>query len=169
MENNELEPRSNPVIYNTTLIGAPDTRNGSESDIGMLLREGTAGQFYNFIVMGFKEEGVNIDGQSAVNQGLGDALFMRSAILFNNLSGAFDADADRVARRWVDINLVDPQLGDPYNPTAPNFVPAADGPARNGSIPVVTPPNDGFFEGVDYIGAMGGTNWTSGWTTAAQN
>lgn len=168
-ENNELEPRSNPVIYNATLVGAPDTRNGSESDIGMLLREGTAGQFYNFIVIGFKEQGVNVDHQSTINQGLSDALFMRSAIIFNNLLGPFDSDAERLARRWVDINLVDPQLGDPYNPAAPNFVPAASGPARNGSIPVVAPPNDGFFEGVDYIGGMGATNWTSGWTTAAQN
>ena len=168
-ENNELLPRSSPVIYNATLIGAPGTQDGSESDIGMLLREGTAGQLYNFIVIGFKEEGVNIDGQSSIDQGLGDALFMRSAIIFNNVRGPFDADADRVARRWVDINLVDPQIADPYNVAAPNWQPNAAGPARNGAVPVVNPPSDGFFEPVTFIGAIGGTDWTRGWTTAAQN
>jgi hypothetical protein len=168
-ENNELEPRSTPRIYNTTLIGAPTTEHGGESDIGMQLREGTAGQFYNAIVIGFKDEAVVIDGASSVGQAFADALFLRSAILFNNLKGAFDADAGRVAGRWIDVQEVDPRLGAPYNVSSPNFQPAADGPARNGSIPVVQPPGDGFFESVNFIGAMGATVWTQGWTTAAQN
>ena len=41
-------PRSNPTIYNVTLIGDPDTNEGTASDDGMVLREGTAGTFRNF-------------------------------------------------------------------------------------------------------------------------
>ena len=53
-DNNNLTPRSNPTLYNLTLIGDPDTTEGSESDIGMLLREGTSATIRNFIVLGIQ-------------------------------------------------------------------------------------------------------------------
>ena len=62
-----------------------------------------------------------------------------------------------------------PELGDPYNLSTPNFMPGASGAARNGSVPVATPPGDGFFESADFIGGMGGTDWTQGWTDFSQN
>ena len=40
-KNNEATPRSDAQIYNVTLVGAP---KGKESDIGMLVREGAAGE-----------------------------------------------------------------------------------------------------------------------------
>jgi hypothetical protein len=52
--NNALTPVSNPTLYNVTLIGDPDTNEGGESDDGGEIREGTAGTFRNFIIMGFK-------------------------------------------------------------------------------------------------------------------
>jgi len=50
----------------------------------------------------------------------------------------------------------------------PNFAPKATSPALNGSIPVATPPADGFFDTtVDFIGAVDPDNdWThEAWTT----
>jgi len=65
-ENNDLEPRANPTLYNLTLIGDPDFDQGSESDEGILLREGTAATIKNSIVMGFKEVGLNINDAGLV-------------------------------------------------------------------------------------------------------
>ena len=53
-----LLPRSNPRISNFTLIGE---RNAAESDQGILLRAGTAGEFYNGIVVDFGEDCLDID------------------------------------------------------------------------------------------------------------
>ena len=67
-ENNDLEPRSHPIIYNFTLLGDPFDRDGGESDIGMLIREGTALSAYNGIVTGFKEDGADIDQAATFDQ-----------------------------------------------------------------------------------------------------
>jgi hypothetical protein len=55
----------------------------------------------------------------------------------------------------------DIQLENPFNLSAPNFLPKAGSPALSGSS----------FSGltgltnVPYVGAFGTTNWTSGWTS----
>ena len=57
----------------------------------------------------------------------------------------------------------DPELGDPFNLTAPDFVPAADSPAEDGAA---TPPTRLFDKAATYMGAFepGGDDWTEGWT-----
>lgn len=61
---------------------------------------------------------------------------------------------------------VDPQLTAvelPAAVTAPNFAPKAGSPALTGGA---TPPNDGFFDATaTFVGAIGTTDWTQGWTT----
>ena len=169
-ENNELEPRANPTIYNVTLLGAPGSGDGNESDIGMLLREGTAGRFFNFIVMGFKEEGVVIDGASSQAQAGAGALFLSNSIVHGNGEGNFDGTTAGFALGWTAISDANPMLGDPFNNAAPNFAPQSGSPATDGSIPVAVPPSDGFFEAVTYIGAVDpASDFTQGWTTSAQN
>ena len=61
-------------------------------------------------------------------------------------------------------------LTDPHNFTAPNFTPKAGSPAIDGTVRVAAPPADGFFTNVDFIGGVSpNDNWTTGWTTFAQN
>jgi hypothetical protein len=48
-------------------------------------------------------------------------------------------------------------------------MPSPTRPARSGAVQWVQPPEDGFFEPVDFIGGMGGTDWTQGWTDYTQN
>jgi hypothetical protein len=63
---------------------------------------------------------------------------------------------------WDSNQVVDPQLEDPTNEEAPNFAPASGSPALgNGAAP-----SDGFFEDTDFVGAIGETDWTAGWTVA---
>jgi hypothetical protein len=162
----EAQPRSNPTIFNVTLIGDPGTTNGAESTNGMVLRAGTAGTLRNFIVQGFKQRGVDVRDAS-VAQAQSGALSMDNSIVFSNVLGII-----RGHETWLTAGMireVDPQIAAPFNLGAPNFQPSASGPARNGSIPVAGPPSDGFFESVNFIGAVGANDWTKGWTTSAAN
>ena len=64
--------------------------------------------------------------------------------------------------------MENPGLSAPLNKNNPNFRPNAGGNAV--TRPHATPPSDGFFEAVDYIGGIGpNDNWIQGWTTSAAN
>jgi hypothetical protein len=53
--NNNIQPRSNPLISNFTLIGGPS------EDLGMQIRVGTGGLFVNGIVTGWEDGCLDID------------------------------------------------------------------------------------------------------------
>jgi hypothetical protein len=93
---------------------------------------------------------------------------MSNSIVSANTQGSFEGEGGR----WLNDPTnsgADPEIADPYNLANPNFMPSASGAARNGAVPVAVPPSDGFFEPADYIGAMGDTDWTQGWTDFSQN
>ena len=169
--NNDLLPRSSPTIYNLTLIGDPDSAEGSESDDGLEIREGTAGIIRNFIVMGFKEYGIDFSNASTLNQWSSGALSLSNGIVFGNgrLPGTADLDGDSRPRVGAVSSVLvgtDPGLIDPYNLDAPNFRPDIATPA-GGQLAPATPPNDGFFEVTTFIGALSpdpALDWTQGWT-----
>ena len=173
-KNNDATPRSAPTIYNATLIGDPQ---GPTSDTGMLIREGAAGIYRNIIVHGFKNKaGLDIDNASTIAQANGGSLTIQNTIFSNNQPGNFaepDEDFDEAAWAMDPAfnNLeADAKLRNPFAQSDPDFRPAADSPAVNGTIPVAPPPGDGFFEPVNFVGGMGpNDNWTQGWTTTAQN
>ena len=172
-DNTELIPRSNPTIYNVTLVGDP---NGPESDTGLLLREGTAATLRNFIVIGFNKGGLNVDGSSTHNQAESGALSLQNTIFFNNkvegVAGNFVTDSDGFDEATWATNpqfnnaQTDPMLMAPYSTSSPDFTPGAGSPAVNGTVPVASPPDDGFFDSVNFIGGVDPTNnWLKGWTT----
>lgn len=182
---NNLEPRSNPTIYNGTFLGDPTNDFGSESDYGALLREGTAGTLRNLIIANFKEEAVNVDHDATVTQANSGALSFRNSLFFNNCTAPGDSSlcsgpngGDQFAldtdlpggfttRDWIlgeaTNRIMDPLLRDTYF-FAPDLRPALNSPALNKNF-VVQPPDDGFFEPVDYIGCMSPVDdWSQGWT-----
>jgi hypothetical protein len=164
----DATPRSSPTIYNVTLIGDPTEDYGTQSTRGMVLRRGTGAELRNVIVQGFKRVGVYVDQASygADKTWQSGELTLGSAIITGNLQGAIDGPSGSWA---FDIDGGDPEIADPYNLSSPNFMPSASGIARNGTVPVAQPPNDGFFESADFIGGMGDTDWTQGWTDFSQN
>jgi hypothetical protein len=178
-ENNNALPRANPTIYNFTVIGDPFTTYGDESDVGMLLREGTAGTFMNGIVQGFKDDGIDIDDEATYQQAQGGTLVVDNCIFWGNVPNFGDSSDDtgftppftvwEFMRQIMQNNqVIDPMLGDPYNQSDPDFAPAAGSPAVNGTVPVATPPNDGFFDTtVDFIGGVDpDSDWTQeAWTS----
>jgi hypothetical protein len=173
--NNDLLPRSAPQIYNATLIGDPDTNEGNESDDGFELREGTAGTIRNFIVMGFKENGIDWDGASLLAQAQSGGLSISHGIVFqtSSLAGApLDSTSRPLLSQVSTIRQANPGLADPYNLTNPNYRPAGIATLAGGQLAPAIPPNDGFFEVTTFIGALSpdpAQDWTqTGWANFEQ-
>jgi len=55
------------------------------------------------------------------------------------------------------------QVTNPFNLTAPNFLPASGSPLLSGASFTNSRLTDSFFNTVTYRGAFGVTDWTSGW------
>ncbi|MBA3948690.1 MAG: hypothetical protein H0X44_01945 [Acidobacteria bacterium] len=166
--NNDLLPRSNPTIYNITLVGDRSTTHGPESTNGMTLREGTAGTIRNAIVYGFKGNGVQVSTNATLAQAASGALSLKNTIIFNNGTNLHSSTAGLQANAGGTLFIQDPQLLEPFNLTAPQFRPAPGSPAM--TLAFAVPPNDGFFEVARFIGALSATaeeDWTRGWTNFA--
>jgi hypothetical protein len=184
-ENNDLTPRSKPTLYNLTLIGDPDFAEGTESDRGILLREGTAATIANTIVMGFKNKGLEIDHAATFEQAASGGIVLKSMIFWDNGTN-FSNDSSEdpkppftteefATKMSQNVVVTDPGIRGAYDLVSPDFRPLSDGAAINGTVPFVLPPNDGFFEPATFIGAMGVDrepnpdepfrgNWLAGWT-----
>jgi hypothetical protein len=175
-DDNDATPRANPNLYNMTFIGDPT--NGEESTHGMLLRRGTAGNIRNSIVMGFKKEGIDIDDESTYDQAENGNLVVNNCIFYNNNPNYSDSSDDTsftppftVANfmgNTMSSNLVaDPNLGNPYDLEDPDFRPAANSPAVDGTVPPAGPPSGSNIVATDYIGAIDpDDDWTrKPWTS----
>jgi len=166
--NNDLLPRANPTVYNATLLGDPFRNFGGESDDGMEIREGTAGTFRNFIVQGFKENGLDVSNTATIAEANAGRLTFGNGIFFNN-GDNLDSNASAIVSITGNSTLVfdqDPGLTDPHNHFDPNFRPR-DGATLAMQLAPAIPPNDGFFEIAPYIGALSADpaqDWTQGWT-----
>ncbi len=173
-------PRSNPTIYNVSLIGSNLSGGGKAGQGGIHFRRGTAGRVYNAIVTGFTTTVIDVQHLETVAQFDAGELFLENSIIYAN-AGITDTttawpetDNDggfQEATKFFDPSLsndaVDPQLGAPSSLTAPNFLPATGSPALLGGA---TPPSDGFFDATaTFKGAFGTVDWTSGWTAFPAN
>jgi hypothetical protein len=163
-ENNEAEPRSNPLLSNFTIIGSPDSE---KSDKGVLLREGTAAALANFLVVGFNDVCLSIDNSATVAQADAGNVTMTNSVL--NCETNFD-DVDGLdLEAWFtgqDGNAIGgAELTDAYTLTAPNYVPTSTGDAT--ALDASTLGED--FDATDFIGAVGAEDWTAGWTTHELN
>ncbi len=167
-EDFDATPLTDPVIYNVTLVGKENgTGSSGESTKGILFRRGTAGEVYNVVILGF-EKGIDIDNSQTVGR-----VEIRNSYFFG-MPTVFDGDDDNIDESaivqnvaWSNTIGTDPQLTAPFNRTAPDFRPATGSPLTSG---FAAPPSDGFFDSVNYIGAVSpdGTPWYEGWITTAQ-
>ena len=162
-------PRARPRFANITLVGAPQTGPGSRH--GMILRRGTGGDLRNFIVLGFKNLGVEVRDNATFTQLESGVLSLTGFIFFNNGNGLTSPanftgnTATMLAARATRLVESDPLLRDPFSRTAPDFRPQAGSPALNAAN-VAPAFNDSFFVAANYVGAFDANNdWTLGWTT----
>lgn len=171
-ENNDSEPRSEPTLSNLTIWGS----GGENSDLGVLLREGTGAWISNAIIGNFGEGCLALD-HAATFANAWDAGMLSGALSINNSiihcpgsSSFVEPELDMappftVAEFWGfndTNNEVDPALTDTG---ARNFLPGSGSPALGAG----KAPDDGFFDQTDYVGAFGDTDWTAGWTNWAPN
>jgi hypothetical protein len=164
--NHDLLPRSMPQIYNATLIGDPDFNDGPESDDGVEIRVGSAMQLKNFILMGFKENGIDVSDDSTVAQMDNGSLSITHGILFQN-GTTFDSTSRSRLSAVATLRVANPELIDPYNHANPNYRPSSIATLAGGQMAPAMPPNDGFFDVTTFIGALSpdpALDWTQGWT-----
>lgn len=180
-DNNEFNhsalPRSNPTIYNFTLVG---NSNPVSNPIGMLLRRGTAATLMNGIVMNFEDCGIDIDDAAtfanawdSTTQSLNGQLVVDYSIFYGN--GEIAQTGETGSQNEANFPFTSPQFIQTLNPNNrftdpgliaptdslnPDFRPTAGSICWTGYTP---PPSDPFFSAVDYVGAFGNTDWTAGW------
>jgi hypothetical protein len=162
MDNNgdapDSSPRAQPVISNVTMVGNANT------DIGMLIREGTGGNFYNFVITGFGDGCIDIDTTETFTaagtpNSLTGTLTMKNSVVDCTTNFVEDAGEAFTVESWFSAQDGNEELvtgmTDYINTTAVNALDSTD-PTTLGS----------FFEAADYVGAVpnAGEDWTEGWT-----
>lgn len=182
-----LTPKTAPTVYNATLIGDKTAPVSGNASFGAVLRRDTTGKYFNQIFLSFRSSGALVPDAKTCASMPAD-LFVQSSIYFNNSSDATNfkwdlgatpdpaqAARDAACDEKVKIGdvasnkIVDPMLTNPYNLTAPNFKPMAGSPALDVAN-AAPPPNDGFFDAsATFVGAIGATDWTTGWTSYPLN
>ncbi len=174
--NNDLTPRSNPRISNFTIIGE---RGAAESDDGILLRAGSAGEFYNGIVVDMGEECLDIDNDAtfdgitgANGRPAGEDIIFQSIYFSCPTNFKDDGADDLVDVEDFILNTMVNNVSDTDGSTMSGF---AFIPGNTGVVPgaeeqavVATDINaiDAWFDDAQYAGAVEDANdtWYQGWT-----
>ena len=184
--NADLLPRSAPTLFNVTLVGRnPDTAASEGPSRGLILRAGTAGKLSNVLVTHFTDKGLLVDGNPSKAQWTAGALAVSHSVFFQNpttgvtdyrsaaradggiTDNMFDEPGELAAPSLSNRFDIDPKLAAATSVTAPSFKPLSDSPALMGGA---NAPDDGFFDPTaNFVGAVGVTDWTAGWTAFPEN
>lgn len=171
-------PLTSARVYNVTSVRAANAAGA----YGGVLRRNTAGKFYNSIVTGTRLAPVTVRDNSTFTNVASGALIVDNSILFGSFAdAAFPNTADRASqtRDFVFTTMKNNRNVDPMlaigtvtlaKTYAPDLTPLASSPALDADF-VANPPDNGFLEAVDYLGAVGpGNNWVlSGWANFSDN
>lgn len=175
-----LEPRTEPTVYNVTLIG--DHGYTGTKSFAAVFRRGTAGHYFDHIWYGFPQGPEFRDAETQKQLDAVPArLEIKYSMFFNNDATATnmptpqDPTIDIVEANYITADNHDVMNTDPGLPaaalskTAPDFKPVA-GAAALDPANAVAPPDDGFFDPTaTFVGAIGAVDWTAGWTKYPQN
>jgi hypothetical protein len=165
-ENEVAEPRSNPELWNFTMIGNP-------AKTGMLLREGTRATIRNFIVQDFAI-GVDIAAKLVKpNEEWPGKVSIENSVIFHvkdagdpdmedDDMGFNENDAVKASDR-KNVFDVDPKLPS-VDIAKPDYKPGKDVAGR-------ATPSSGFDTKATYAGALDpdGDDWTKGWTNFSKD
>lgn len=169
-------PRTRPVMSNFTFVGP----NGASGTLGnhnfnTRFRRSTHFVLRNSILMGYQKGGFQfesdstaasyIDGRSTFRHNLVHAVAEPYKVSSTTLITAADVKikAEGVDSCKTFTNAADVLLESPFTLLAPNFTPKTGSPALA--------PNAASFTGLTgfttttYAGAVGTTNWVTGWTS----
>ncbi|MEX0617620.1 MAG: hypothetical protein WD180_01545, partial [Pseudohongiellaceae bacterium] len=159
-DNNDAAPRSHPTIANMTCVG-----KGADG-VGIRLREGTAADLRNFVMTGFNDICIDIDGAATFTSAGGSLGSLNGNLtLRNSRLDSFCAFEDEAGEAFTASGWFDAQTGSSLGVVdLGGPVGWANGSAINSISPSL--PTDEFFDNVDHIGAIkdGSSDWTEGWT-----
>jgi hypothetical protein len=169
-------PLTNPKVYNVTAVRV----ESSTGFYGGRIRRNSTGQFHNAIVAGSKNAPIYIDGTTTQNNAASGLLVLDHSILYGDFSDAKFPNVNGAPTRthvfgtWKNNRNVDPMLAmgsaTLVKTYMPDLRPLVGSPALDADF-VGNPPDNGFLESADFIGAVGpGDNWIlSGWACFSDN
>ena len=181
-------PITFPVMSNFTAVG-PNNVSGTSADygFGMRWRRGSRFIFANSVVLGSQKEAFRVQEDSSI------AYFLRGkSLLYNSylhdqankfavadkystsqspytISGFPSYTLTTIKDTYKASNTTEVSdyttllLTAPFNVAAPNVKPQSGSPLLSGAAFVPTELTDAFFEKVNFVGAIGDTDWTTGW------
>ena len=169
-------PRTRPQLSNFTFCG-PNGAAGTlaNHNFNTRWRRSTHFVLRNSILMGYAKGGFQfesdstaqsyIDGRSKFRHNLVHAVVepykVSSTSLINAATVKATAEGVDSCKTYTSAN--DIMLENPFNLTAPNFMPKAGSPATAADVASFYQlPN---FTVTTYVGAVGTTNWLQGWTS----
>lgn len=167
-------PNTNATFSNMTLFGPKKTNTttvNANYKRAAHLRRSTQQDIYNTVFTGWVN-GLKIEGSATATNVTSGALQFKNNVLAGISSLVLDSSAMSFGMgAWFNANsnsiLANPQdvlAGNPYNYTAPTFIPSGNSPILTGADFTSANLQDPFFTPVNYKGAFGNTNWTSCWT-----
>ena len=172
-----LTPQTNPRVYNVTGV----RESGPRGNYGFVLRRGTAGKFYNTILTGSRRAPVTVRDDASFNAIGAGELAVNHSLLHGNFTDAGFTGSDRAqqTRDFLFTAMTRNRNADPLlamgEPTLldtlmPDLMPLPGSPALDADF-VAVPPDNGFLEPVDFLGAVGpGHDWVlSGWANFSDN
>ncbi|MBA6223816.1 hypothetical protein H4J51_10150 [Colwellia sp. MB02u-18] len=170
--NPSIEPQSNPTLSNLTIIGNNFKGTANDSE-GIYLREGTAAKIFNTVVTGPSEMGecLEFEGGSTSSVTVDNAnsakIVMQNVVMA--CSNGENFKNSKAADGSVLLDLEAWFLAESSNSISTSILLDESGQPDSNSPLVGTGQNvantqDGFFDSVDYIGAISSTNdWRQGW------
>lgn len=165
-------PNTNATFSNMTLFGPKRTNStpiNANYGRGGHLRRSTQTDIYNTVLTGWVR-GLKIEGSNTATNVTSGALQYK-----NNVLAGMTVDLDSSSMSfgmgaWFNANgntsypnPMDVMAGNPYNYTAPTFIPQNGSPILTGADFSSANLQDPFFTPVNYKGAFGSTNWTQCW------
>ena len=170
----DKQPQSNPTISNMTIVGNNFDTADKDSE-GIYLREGTAAKIFNTVVTGPSEMGECLEFEGGatssvtVDNANSDKIVMQNVVMAcNNAENFKNAKADDGS---VLLDLEAWFSAESSNSISNSILIDADGvPDTNSPLIAadagqdVSSTQDAFFDSVDYVGALDGSNdWRQGW------
>lgn len=162
-------PVTSPKFANVSLYGPKATLTSTSNSLyqaAMHLRRKTALEVYNSVFAGWPKGLLMADskGNAGTIQIKGCVLAGIGDNFSGNAAGeeAFFTDAAKGNRTFAENSQI--MVNNPFNLTAPNFVPQAGSPLLSGATTLPT-----GLEATDYVGAFKDTDWTAGWANWTPN
>jgi hypothetical protein len=170
-----LSPFTMPLFVNGTVIGplkTPTTTIHTLYRHAMQLRRGSRISIYNTVFAGWPK-GLFIDGAKGDSpaQATANVLQIEKSVIAGMTENYVVTSLPETetwylaTSRGNEVKATNDllMLTDPFNLTAPNFLPSSTSPLLTGASFTNSRLTDSFFTSVAYRGAFGTTDWTKGW------